>query len=100
MGGLVGGNGLPLEVPNLGAIGQVDPATWVQQSILRGAGITQGGRGTVETQPGTVYVLDKIDITVMAMPPMIHILSIIGRLGGDDGQQIAIPWHAVRTLHA
>jgi len=85
-----------IEVPNLGALGQPDPALWMQQTILGAAGITKGGAGVVVTDVGEIQ-LRGLDVVVMAMPPHVHIVSVIGRtLAGP----VVIPWHAVRSLSA
>lgn len=90
-------NGLHgVQVPNLAALGNPDPAAWMQQTILRAAGITKGATGVVLTDAGEI-VLNGIDIIIMAMPPEIHIVSVIGRtMVGPT----VIPWHAVRSLSA
>ncbi len=95
----IGGNGgLQVPVPDLGALGgqSADPAAFAQQVILRGAGITPGGRAVVTVDDGRMITLEKTEIPVMAMPAAVFILVS----GTADGVPVVIPWHAVTELRA
>jgi hypothetical protein len=90
------GNGSPIQVPNLAALANPDPANFVQQSVLAGAGITVGGSGEVSTESGWIR-LNEIHLLVLAIPPMIHVLTLVGR-DAVTGGKVALPWHSVHGL--
>ena len=86
-----------IQVPVLGQqLGQPDPAVWMQQTILRAAGIDRGGSGVVVTDMGEIR-MSGIDVVVVAMPSQIHVVAIVGRAAVGP---VMVPWHAVRSLSA
>lgn len=90
------GQGMPLHVPDLGQR-QMDAAAWAQENVLGTAGITPGGAGFVETVTmGPVIALTEVHLVIMAMPPELHIITLVGK--DQNGKPVAIPWHAVKSL--
>lgn len=96
-------NGQPpqIQVPDLGQLGQPDPAAWVAYNILLAAGVEPGGSAIIETGLSLGAgggPLHEVGVIVVALGSSVYIIGISGK--SSQGRAKVVPWHAITGIRA